>query len=167
LTRWRPNLDRPTDWVRWIRLVAVPFVLAEVAVERGNYPPGDEAWAWALAAAFAVGAVAVLAAPAAVGFVFDLLVVSGFVSLYGFEPSSPVRQLFVLTALEAGLLFGPRGVPAAALASVPALVVFEERASDVLDEPFDPGHVLGPVGIQLLVGLVVGTLARRARTVAK
>ena len=163
MTRWRPSLERPRDWIRWIRLAAVPFALAEVAVERGNYPPGDESWAWALATAFAVGAILLVVAPApAAGLVFDLLVVSGFVCLYGFEPSSPVRQLFALTALEAGVLFGPRVAVCAAAASAPALAVFEARASDVLDEPFDPGHVLGPVGIQVLVGLVAGALARRA-----
>jgi hypothetical protein len=150
------------SWIRGIRLAAVPFAFLEVAIERGNYPPGDEAWAWLLAGALAIGAVVLLVAPPLAGLAFDLALVSGFVCLYGFEPGSPVRELFVLTALETGLLFGSAlAVLGAAVASIPALVVFEERASRVLDEPFDPGHVLGPLGIQLLVGLVTAALVRR------
>ena len=165
MTRWRPSTGAAEDWVPWIRVLAVPFALADVALE--DFPAGHGAWAWALVLAFAVGttalAFAARRAPPLPGLAFDLLVVSGFVSLYGFEPSSPVRQLFVLTALEGGLVLGRRGALTAALASAPALAVFEWRSADRLDVAFDPGHVLGPVGIQLLVGLAAATLAARAR----
>ena len=163
MTRWRPNLA-PEEWIPWIRVLAVPFALADVAFE--DWPGGHAAWAWGLAAAFAAGAVALLAlraAPAPLALAFDLAVVSGFVCLYGFEPSSAVRQLFVLTALEGGLLLGRSGAVAAALASAPALAVFEWRSADRLDERFDGGHVLGPVGIQILVGLAVAALAQGRR----
>ena len=149
-------------WVHWIRLAAAQFALVEVAIERGNYPPGDERWAWALAATFAVGAAALAARPLPLlGLVLDLAAVSGFVVLYGFEPSSPVRELFFLTAAEAALLFRFPGAFLAPLAAVPALAIFEARAADRLDVPFDPGHVVGPAGLQLLVGLVVAGLAAR------
>ncbi len=91
----------------------------------------------------------------------DFAAVSGFVVLYGFEPSSPVRMLFVLVAVEAAILYGARSVLLLAAASAPALAAFEWRASDRLDVPYDLGHVLGPIGIQVLVGLVVARLARR------
>ena len=156
-TAWRGT----SSWVRWIRLVAAPLALVEVAIERGNYPPGDERWAWALAGAFAAGAVLLAVRPLRlVGVLFDLAAVSGFVVLYGFEPSSPARELFFLTTLEAALLFGLVGALLAPLASTPALAAFEARAADHLEVAFDPGHVLGPAGLQLLVGLVVASLAR-------
>lgn len=149
----------PASWVRWVRLAAAPIALVEVAIEHGNYPPGDELWAWALAAAFALGAAGLAAQPLGLpGLAVDVVAVSGFVVLYGFEPSSPVRELFFLTAIEAALLFRYAGALLAPLAAVPALAIFEARAADRLDVPFDPGHVIGPAGLQLLVGLVVAAL---------
>ena len=166
----RPRLQETGDWVAWIRLAAAPFALLEVVIERGNYPAGDEPWAWVIAGVFAAGAVALFAANrrglapravAALGLGFDTAVVSAFVVLYGFEPSSPVRQLLVLVVAEAALRYGKRGA-AWAVTSAPALAIFEWRAADRLDVPYDPGHVLFPLGLQVLVGLIVGALAERA-----
>jgi hypothetical protein len=164
------RLDDTEAWIAYVRVVAVPFVLLEVAIERGNYPPGHEAWAWALAVTFAVGAVALFAAwglriaagaVGAVALVFDTAVVSGYAVLYGFEPNSPVRHLLLLVVVEAALRYGKRGA-AWAVASAPALAVFEWRAADRLDVPFDPGHVIFPIALQILVGLIVGSLTARA-----
>jgi hypothetical protein len=170
LTRSRSSLD-PSDWIAWIRLLAAPFALFEVAIERGNYPEGDERWAWTIGATFAAGAVALFLVhrrriaprPLAAGaLVFDTAVVSAYVVLYGFEPSSPVRQLLILIVVEAALRYGRIGA-AWAVTSAPALALFEWRASDRLDVPYDPGHVVFPIGLQLLVGLIIGTLAREPR----
>jgi hypothetical protein len=154
-------------WIAWARTAAVPFVLLEVAVERGNYPPGDERLAWALAGGFAAVALVLLRArehgwAAPVGLVLDAAFVSAFVALYSFEAGTTARQLLVLPVLEGALLYALRGGLLLPLASLPALAFFEWRQAERLDlHPFDPGHVLGPVGIQLVVGVAVGTLVRR------
>lgn len=169
LGRLVPDLDRPGGldaWVALVRVVAVPFVFLEVAIERGNYPAGDERWAWTLAAVFAAGAALFLRFPSwrVPGLAFDWAVVSGWVALYSFESGTPVRQLLVLPVLEAALRFGVRGGVLFPLASLPALAFFEWRQAERLDlHPFDAGHIVGPAGIQLLVGLVVGALAGRVR----
>jgi hypothetical protein len=151
-------------WIARARLLAVPFAFLEVAVERGNYPPGYERWAWTTAGVFAVGAVAILfARQRLAGLVLDTLAVSAFVCIYSFEPNSPVRELFFLPVVEAALLFGARAGAAWPVTSVPALWFFERQTSDTLDVPYDVGHVLGPLGLQLSVGLVVGYLADRGR----
>lgn len=174
LGRLVPYLDRPgglDGWVALVRGVAAPFVLLEVAIEHGNYPPGDERWAWTLAAVFAAGAVLFLRYPAwrAPALAFDWALVSGWVALYSFEAGTPVRQLLVLPVIEAALRFGVRGGVLFPLASLPALAFFEWRQAERLDfHPFDPGHIVGPAGIQLLVGLVVGALTDRlAKTRAR
>ena len=153
-----------------VRLVVAPFVVFEVAVERGNYPPGYEPWAWAVAGAFVVGAALLFAlgrrelagrarsSLGALALVFDLAVVSAYVLIYSFEPSSPVRQLLFLPVVEAALRYGARGGVLVPFASAPALAFFESRASERLDVPFDPGHVIFPIGLQILVGIVVGAL---------
>ena len=166
LSRLVPDLDRPGGldaWVALVRAAAVPFVFLEVAIERGNYPPGDERWAWLLAAAFAIGAFFFLRrrslrAPA---LVFDWAIISGWVALYSFEPGTPVRQLLVFVVIEAALRYGVRGGVLSPLASLPALAFFEWRQADLDLHPFDAGHVIGPAAVQLLVGIVVGALVRR------
>jgi hypothetical protein len=169
LGRLLPDLERPgglDGWVALVRALAVPFVLLEVAIERGNYPSGDERWAWALAAVFAAGAALFLRFPAwrAPALAFDWALVSAWVALYSFESGTPVRQLLVLPVIEAALRYGVRGGLLFPLASLPALAFFEWRQAERLDlHPFDPGHVVGPAGIQLLVGLVVGALAARVQ----
>jgi hypothetical protein len=131
-------------------------------IESGNYPPGYERWAWATAVAFAAGAVVLFFARSALaGLILDVLVVSAFVCVYSFEPSSPVRELLFLPVIEGALCFGVRAGVLLPPTSAPALVFFESRTSDELGAPFDPGHVLGPIGLQVLVGLVVGLLAER------
>lgn len=167
MTRSLPELRHARDWIAPIRVVIAPFALLEVAIERGNYPAGHEPWAWAGALAFAAGSLVLFAAgrgragggrTSLAGLAFDTAVVSAFVILYGFEPGSPVRQLLVLVVVEAALLYGKAGA-AWAVTSAPALAVFEWRVSDRLDVSYDPGHVVFPIGLQILVGLIVGTLA--------
>jgi hypothetical protein len=169
LTRSLPDLADARDWIAPIRVVIAPFALLEVAIERGNYPPGHETWAWATAGVFVVGAVAFFltdrrrgdgGAAAVAALVLDTAVVSAFVVIYGFEPGSPVRQLLVLVVVEAALRYGKRGA-VWAVTSAPALAAFEWRVSDRLELPYDPGHVVFPIGIQLLIGLIVGSLAVR------
>lgn len=162
-----PSGRFPHSGIGWFaigRLLAVPFGFLEIAIEHGNYPPGYERWAWTTASVFAVGAVVIfLSRQALAGLVLDALVVSAFVCIYSFEPNSPVRELLFLPVLEAGLLYGARVGAVWSLTSVPALGFFERQTSNALGAPYDLGHLLGPLGLQLLVGLVVGVLADRRR----
>ena len=158
-------------WIAWIRLLATPFVLVEAATE--DYPPGDERWAWGIAATFTAGAVALLVvhrrtreggAPPALGagaLLFDTGAVSAWAVLYGFDPGTPARELLVLLVVEAALRYGRRGA-LWSLATVPALALFELRLTRTLDLPYDPGHAVFPAGLYLLVGLIVGALAERS-----
>lgn len=151
-------------WVARVRLVAVPFAFLEVAIEHGNYPSGYERWAWMTAAVFAVGAgVFFFARGRLLPLVFDAVIVSAYVCIYSFEPSSPVRELLFLPVVEAALILGARGGVLWPALSVPALWFFERQTSHRLGEPYDVGHVLGPVGLQVLIGLVVGWLVARTR----
>jgi multisubunit Na+/H+ antiporter MnhB subunit len=163
------ELRATASWVAWIRLAAVPFVFMEVAIERGNYPTGYERWAWVVAGVFALGAASLFWSHRRgpdvgfVAYVFDAAVVSAFVVIYSFEPGSPVRQLMFLPVIEAALRWGRLGGALSPLSSAPALAVFEWKVSERLGVPYDPGHVVFPVALQLLVGLIVGSLSERAR----
>ena len=170
LTRELERAEVRSAWIAWARLAAVPFVFLEVAIESGNYPPGDEAYAWTLAAAFAAGALVLLRfrERAAPGLMFDWAAVSLWVALYSFELGTPVRQLLLVPVVEAALRYGVRGGALMPLASLPALAFFEWRQAIRLDlHPFDAGHVVGPAGVGLLVGLVIGGLVRRSEARAR
>lgn len=156
------------DWIPWVRLIAIPFSILEVLIERGNYPPGYERWAWLVTGVFVGGAALLFFLvrlgsrwAAAAGLGFDLVVLSSYVAVYSFEAGTPVRQILFLAIVEAGVLYGRLGGAITAFATAPALAFFESKQSDDLSVPFDPGHVLGPVGLALLIGLVVGTLTER------
>lgn len=92
---------------------------------------------------------------------FDTGIVGGYVLVYSFELGTLVRELLLLPVVEAALRYGARGGLLWPPATVPALVLFERLHTERHDLPFDPGHVLGPFGIELLVGLVVGRLVDR------
>jgi hypothetical protein len=144
-------------WIAGVRLAAAPFALADVALE--EFPPGDQGPAWTIAGVFAAGSLALAARPHRLaGIGLDIGVVSAFVVLYAFEGGTPVRLLLVLVVLEGALGYGAAGGALVALASVPALALFEWRSPF---DPYDLGHVLGPFGILLLVGLIVGRSSRR------
>lgn len=169
LQRVMDEMRTTASWIAWVRLAAVPFVFIEVTIERGNYPAGYERWAWVLAAVFAVGAVSFFwihrrgLDAGLTAYAFGVAVVSAFVVLYSFEPGSPVRELLFLPVLEAALRWGRLGGMLSPLASAPALAVFEWKVSDRLGVPYDPGHVIFPVALQILVGLIVGALNERTR----
>jgi hypothetical protein len=169
LERATAELRGTGNWIAWVRVAAAPFVFVEVLIERGNYPSGYERWAWAVASVFAIGAALLFSARTSdarvsvAAYLFDVAVVSAYVVIYSFEPGSPVRELLFLPVIEAALRWGRLGGVLSPLASAPALAVFEWKASDQLGVPYDPGHVIFPVALQLLVGLIVGALSERAR----
>jgi hypothetical protein len=151
-------------WVPRVRLIAVPLAFLEVAIEHGNYPSGYERWAWATTVVFAAAATVFFFAPGRLlPLILDTLVVSAYVCVYSFEPSSPVRELMFLPVVEAALLTGARGGLLWPALSVPALWFFERQASHRLGEPSEVGHVLGPLGLQVLIGVLVGRLVARQR----
>ncbi|MBD0290558.1 MAG: hypothetical protein ICV74_04810, partial [Thermoleophilia bacterium] len=103
----------------WVRLLATPFVLAEPVFE--DYPPGEERFAWGLAGAFSLTALALFAAgrrgrPPVLGgcaLAFDTAFLSAWAILYAFDPGTPARDLLVLVPVEAALRYGRLGALAA------------------------------------------------------
>ena len=160
----------------WVRLLAVPFAVLEVGLLKDDYPPGYERWAWALTALLAVAAGVLLwlayrvpsrRAWRRIGFgalVLDTVVVYGYVLVYSFEPGTPIRQLVFVPLIEAALRYGMVG--AFAMSAVSAcLLAFTEwwREDRFPPQEFDVDRIILPVGVQLILGLVVGSLVERLR----
>jgi len=166
----RRDLER---WIAWVRVGAVPFAFSQVVLTQ-NYPSGYERWAWLVTAVFTVGAIAIFVlcrselggrAQARLGLLalaFDFAIVSAYILIYSFERATPVRQVILLPLVEAALRYGITGALAVVIASVPVMFVFEwlrERRYPSLS--FHVDFVTLQLGIELLLGLVVGWLASR------
>jgi signal transduction histidine kinase len=169
---WRLQLER---WIAWVRLGAVPFAVLEVGLLTQDYPPGYENRAWALAAILGVGAIVLwwlahrelapraLRSLAFAALAFDAVLVACFTVLYyAFEANTPVRQLLLLPVAEAAVRYGILGGVVLPFVLVPALAFGEWLRADRLPpEEFNADAITFPLGVQIIMGLIVGWLSAR------
>jgi K+-sensing histidine kinase KdpD len=168
------RLRQTERWIAWVRLLGVPFAILEVGIISADYPPGYERWAWIVTAALAVGAPAIwllarrdlgLAAHKALGFAalsFDTVVIASFVVIYyAYEPDTPVRQIMMLPVVEAAVRYGVLGGVLLPLVLAPFLAWGEALRADRYNRDFSADAITLPLGIEILVGLIVGWLAAR------
>jgi signal transduction histidine kinase len=164
-------------WIAWVRMLAVPWAIAEVALISHDYPPGYKPWAWAATGVLAAGALTffVLArlelaerARSAVGLAalaFDTGIIYAYVFIFVFETGTPTVGIVYLAVIEAALRYGLVGGIALPLATFPLLALTEWWREDQFAPPdFDPRYVSLPFGIQVLMGLIVGWLVGRLRS---
>ena len=93
---------------------------------------------------------------------FDFAIVSAYVLIFSFEQASPIRQIMFLPLVEAALRYGIPGALILAAASAPVMATFEwlrERHCD--PRSFHVDYVTLQLGIQVLMGLIVGWLVLR------
>jgi signal transduction histidine kinase len=163
-------------WIAWVRILAVVWAVVEVAWISGDYPAGYHAWAWAATGALAVAAGLImllarrlrslggLRALGGAALAFDVLIVYAYIFIYSYELGTPTWGLVYLVVVEAALRFGLVGGVALPLATAPLLVTAEWwRADRFSPPPFDLRHISLPLGVQLIIGLIVGWLVRRLR----
>jgi signal transduction histidine kinase len=161
-------------WVAWVRVFAVPFAVIEVGIVSTSYPSGYELRAWLITAAFGVGAIALWflarrefgpAGQKALGLAalgVDAAVVVGYVVLYySYEPNTPVRQILFLPVAEAAVRYGILGGVLMPVAFAPFLAWSETLRADRYGRGFSADAVTLPIGIEILMGLIVGWLALR------
>jgi signal transduction histidine kinase len=167
--RWQ--LER---WISLVRLVAVPWAVAEVTLF-SSYPSGGyEAAAYGITAVLIFGAlvfffvgrrgVSTRYQPAVclAGLVFDSSVIWAYALIYTFEPGTPIRQLLFFPVVEAALRFGLVGGVAMPLAQAPVLVATEWWRSDHFAPPaFTADHITFPLGLQIAMGAIIGWLVNR------
>jgi signal transduction histidine kinase len=156
----------------WVRLLAVPFAAVEVGAF--SIPHRYESWAWALTTFFGVGAVVLLvlayrasrSAWHAIGFaalVFDTVVAYGYVFAFALDPGT-IRLVVFVPLVEAAIRYGLVGGIAMPAFSAGALALHEWwRTTQFKGVDFDLDDITFPVGVQLIVGLVVGSLVNGLR----
>ena len=160
----------------WVRLLAVLFALLEVAIFEADYPQGYEVWAWGITAAFGIGSVLLLLLAYRVrsrqawrwiglgALVLDTAVVYGYVLVFTFESGTPMRQLVFVPLIEAALRFGLVGAIGVSALSAATLTLAEWwRVEHFPPQEFDLNRIVLPVGVQLIIGTIVGLLVNRLR----
>ncbi len=160
----------------WVRLLAVLFALLEVGIFEADYPPRYEAWAWGISVTFAIGSALFLflayRIPSRHGWrriglaalAFDTAVVYGYVLVFTFDPGTPMRQLVFVPLIEAALRFGVVGAIALSALSAAGLAVTEWWRDEYFPpQEFDLNRIVLPVGVQVIVGVIVGSLVNRLR----
>jgi signal transduction histidine kinase len=159
-------------WMGWVRLLAVPFAAVEVGAF--NIPEGFENWAWALTAFFGVGAAVLLflayrasrSSWHAIGFaalVFDAAVAYGYVYVFALDPGT-IRLVIFVPLVEGAVRYGLAGGIALPALSAGTLALHEWWRTTRFDGiDFDIDNITFPVGVQLIVGVVVGSLVNGLR----
>ena len=164
-----PRLRQAQQWIAWVRVAAIPFAALEVGVFTPRYPRGYERWAWLATAVFAIGALGLfpLARRAAgrevalAALAFDTSVLLAYLFLYSYEADAQVKALLFLPVIEAAFMFGLRGGLVMPLVMAPFLVGSEAFRHSRFGFAFNTDHVTFAVGLQLVVGAIVGMLTNR------
>jgi signal transduction histidine kinase len=159
-------------WISALRLVAIPFVVAIVAL--AGYPDGSwELWAWVTTGMFAAGSIVlfVLARTAiadrhpfrqsVAAQVFDTAIVTGYVMAFAFERGLPVQQILYLDLAAACVRFAIPGGLILAAVSAPIVAAFEKLRSDFLDLPYAWKLVVFQTAVEVMMALIVGWLVTR------
>ena len=169
-----PQRSRELErWIAWGRVGAVALAVVLVALA-GSYPPGYERWAWVTTALFLAGTLILLwlakrewsgrsqLVLALTALAFDFAVASAYVMVFSFERAGPVRQLLFVPLIEAAIRFGILGAILFTAATVPVIAVFEWlRETHFTVDRYRYDYVTLQVGIELLIGLIVGWLLLR------
>jgi signal transduction histidine kinase len=163
-------------WISWVRLLAVPFAVVEVGFVSSAYPPGYERWAWVVTGALAIGAgvIWLLARRelpprrqtvlAYTALALDIAIVGAYVVIfYAWEPNTPIRQALFLPVAEGAVRFGIAGGLVVPLLLAPFLAFGEALRADRYGRDYDLDAVTFPLGLEMLMGLLVGWLAARLR----
>ncbi|MEI8104983.1 MAG: ATP-binding protein [Actinomycetes bacterium] len=158
-------------WISLVRLVALPFALAAVAL--AHYPAGWELWAWVTTGLFAAGAVVLFAfarlevaarhqiAQSVVAQVFDTAVVTAYVLVYSFERGLPIQQLLYIDLAAACVRFQLVGGLVLAAVSAPIVAGFERLRSREIAVPYSWKLVGFQTAFELVIALIVAWLVRR------
>jgi signal transduction histidine kinase len=157
-------LSRPGRWLVLLRAGLVVFAVVAVGVT--HFPPGYEAWAWAVVGFFALVTVAsaVLSAfeldrkarvwARALLIVCDGLAAIGFIAVFSYQAGEPYRALYLIPIAEAALRFGLVG------GLVGGLVM---PWATMLVDALGPGVQWRTAATRLLVGLLAGLVIGRLR----
>jgi len=167
------DLKRSERTMLITRSVGIPWTFLQIVTYSDLvYPPGVQATAFALAALLLVGNVAVffvhrkvttLAAAtrlAGMSLSLDLIVISGIVWLWAFDPGSALWAVLFILPLEGAMRFQLQGALATWLGATILYIGRELYGSDRYGYELQWNSITFRMGIGLIIALVAGLMAR-------
>jgi signal transduction histidine kinase len=162
-------------WIGWTRLLAAAFTVVLAVLARGE-DGISYGRAWLVTGIFVAGAL-ILAALARrawsirgfqilgiAALTFDTAILYVFVFSHALTTGTASTRLVVLAVAEAAVRYGIVGGVGMTLVNIPLLVLAEVQRANATDAtPFQARNVALAVGVQLLIGLVVGGLVHQLR----
>jgi len=171
----RPRLDdlyRSQHTMVLVRWIALPWAIFQFVVYPNPYPPGYTVLGIFLLALLGLGNGVIhflnrsrwglprAAAIAVLGMALDVIVISGIVWLYAFDPESALWALLFILPLEGAISFQLVGALGAWGASTLIYIAREIYGSDAFDYPLESNSITYRMGIGAVIALVAGFMAR-------
>jgi K+-sensing histidine kinase KdpD len=159
-------------WIGFARLFAAAFAAFQLILVSQEDLEASVTWGWILTGILAGGAVVFLLLArrslssrtrtilGAAALVFDTAIIYAYIFTHAFSAGTQASRLVVLVVIEAAVRYGIAGGVGLTLLSVP-LVALVEYTRPNATNGFEFRNVTLTVGIQLIVGLVVGGLTRQ------
>ncbi|HJR45674.1 MAG TPA: HAMP domain-containing sensor histidine kinase [Actinomycetota bacterium] len=154
------------------RAVGAPWAFLQIFTFSLPYPPGVKVRAIALATLLLVGNLAVFLAYrrartlraaqllAGASLSLDLLVISGIVWLYAFDPTSALWAVLFILPLEGAMRFQLQGALATWAGATLLYIGREFAGSERYGYPLEWNSITFRMGIGLIIALVAGLMAR-------
>lgn len=169
----RTDLARSERTMMIARAVGAPWAFLQIfAYTELAYPPGVQAQALALATLLVVGNIAVFFASqrittlsaartlAGASLSLDLLVISGIVWLYAFDPRSALWAVLFILPLEGAMRFQLQGALATWAGATFIYIGREVWGSERYGYELEWNSITFRMGIGLIIALVAGLMAR-------
>lgn len=159
-------------WVTYVRWFGVAFGVLAVTIQPRYPSNGTHVLAWFLLALLGLGNLTIWGSLARVhrdralerlgagAFIFDALIVMGFVWVFAFENPYVSWALLFLLPMEGALRYRFAGALSAALAVAVFFITQSARVADLHDRGFDLPTYVFVVGMSGLVAGISGTMAQ-------
>jgi signal transduction histidine kinase len=158
-------------WVTYVRWFGVAFGVLAVAIQPRYPSSGTQVLAWILLALLGLGNLTIWGTVArvhheralerlgAASFIFDALIVMGFVWVFAYENPYVSWALLFLLPMEGALRYRLAGALSAALAVAVFFIAQSVRVADLHDSSFDVATYVFVVGMSGLVAGISGTMS--------
>jgi K+-sensing histidine kinase KdpD len=159
-------------WIGWARVFAAVFAVLQLILVTQEDPAANTDAGWIITGILAAGAVVFLLLAwrrfgrrtrtvlGAVALVFDTAIIYAYIFAHAFSAGTQGSRLLVLVVIEAAVRYGVWGGVGLTLLSVPLVALVEYTRPNAANG-FEVRNVTLTIGIQLIVGLVVGGLTRQ------